>query len=84
MVFIQIRLSSWKKQLLDTVPAAFISVKDKGGQKKEIECDRLYQKVSQLQIEVDWLKKDSLFEMNVSKKVKCKDCNDIVPRNSRQ
>ncbi|SVE29503.1 uncharacterized protein METZ01_LOCUS482357, partial [marine metagenome] len=44
----------------------------------------MYQKVSQLQIEVDWLKKDSLFEMNVSKKVKCKDGNDIDPSNSRQ
>ena len=47
----------WKKQLLDAAPAAFSSGKDKGSQKKEIECDRLYQKVGQLQIEVDWLKK---------------------------
>ncbi len=70
------QISSCKKQLLDTVPAAFTSVKDKGGQKKEIECDRLYQKVGQLQIEVDWLKKDRLSGMSVSEKVKCIDGND--------
>ena len=29
-------------------------------EKKEVKCDRLYQKVGQLQIEVDWLKKDSM------------------------
>ena len=76
--------SSWKKQLLKSAPDAFPDVKYKDAEKKKIECDRLYQKVSQLQIEVDWLKKDSLFEMNVSKKVKCKDGNDIDPSNSRQ
>ena len=31
--------------------------KDKGAQKKEVEYERLYQKIGQLQIEVDWLKK---------------------------
>ena len=50
------QISIWKKQLLDAAPDAFSSVKDKGAEKKEIECDRLYQKVGQLQIEVDWLK----------------------------
>ena len=51
------QISIWKKQLLDAAPAAFTSGKDKGAEKKEIECERLYQKVGQLQIEVDWLKK---------------------------
>ena len=46
-----------KKQLLDAVPNSFSDGKDKGNEKKEIECDRLYKKVGQLQIEVDWLKK---------------------------
>jgi len=35
----------------------------------------LYQKVGQLQIEVDWLKKDRLSGMSVSEKVKCIDGN---------
>ena len=51
------QISIWKKQLLDAAPDTFTSGKDKGAEKKEIECDRLYQKVGQLQIEVDWLKK---------------------------
>ena len=40
------QISIWKKQLLDAVPDAFSGEKDKGAEKKEIECDRLYQKVS--------------------------------------
>ena len=51
------QISIWKKQLFDAAPDTFTSGKDKGAEKKEIECDRLYQKVGQLQIEVDWLKK---------------------------
>ena len=45
--------------------------KDKDAEKKEVERDHLYQKVGQLQIEVDWLKKDRLSGMSVSEKVKC-------------
>ena len=51
------QISIWKKQLLDAAPDTFTSWKEKGAEKKEIECERLYQKVGQLQIEVDWLKK---------------------------
>jgi transposase len=51
------QISTWKRQLLDAAPAAFIRGKDKDAEKKEIERDRLFQKVGQLQIEVDWLKK---------------------------
>ena len=42
---------------LDAAPAAFSNGKDKDAEKKEVERDHLYQKVGQLQIEVDWLKK---------------------------
>jgi hypothetical protein len=42
-------ISIWKKQLLDAAPAAFSSGKDKDREKKEVECDLLYQKVAQLQ-----------------------------------
>lgn len=51
------QISSWKRQLLDAAPAAFGRGKDRAAKKKEIERDRLFKKVGQLQIEVDWLKK---------------------------
>ena len=51
------QISRWKKQLLDVAPDVFTRGKDKDAEKKEVERDRLYKKVGQLQIEVDWLKK---------------------------
>ncbi len=51
------QITRWKKQVLDVVPDVFVRGKDKEAAKKEIERDRLYKKVGQLQIEVDWLKK---------------------------
>jgi len=74
------QISIWKKQLLDAAPAAFSNGKDKDAEKKEVERDHLYKKVGQLQIEVDWLKKDRLSGMSVSEKVKCIDGNDKMIR----
>ena len=51
------QISRWKKQLLDAAPDIFTRGKDKEAENKEIERDRLYKKVGQLQVEVDWLKK---------------------------
>ncbi len=51
------QISRWKKQLLEAAPDIFTLGKDKEAEKKEVERDRLYKKVGQLQIEVDWLKK---------------------------
>ena len=51
------QIGRWKKQLLDAAPDIFTRGKDKEAEKKEVERDRLYKKVGQLQIEVDWLKK---------------------------
>ncbi len=51
------QISRWKKQLLDASPDIFSRGKDKETENKEVERDRLYKKVGQLQIEVDWLKK---------------------------
>ena len=51
------QIGRWKKQLLESAPDVFTSGKDKEAEKKEVERDRLYKKVGQLQIEVDWLKK---------------------------
>ena len=51
------QIGRWKKQLLESAPDIFTRGKDKETEKKEVERDRLYKKVGQLQIEVDWLKK---------------------------
>ena len=51
------QISRWKKQSLDAAPDVFTQGKDKEAEKQEVEQDRLYKKVGQLQIEVDWLKK---------------------------
>ena len=51
------QISRWKKQLLDAAPDIFTRGKDKEAENKEVEQDRLYKKVGQLQVEVDWLKK---------------------------
>ena len=53
------QISIWKKQLLDAAPTAFSNGKDKDAEQKEVERDHLYKKVGQLQIEVDWLKKNT-------------------------
>lgn len=51
------QISLWKKQALDSLPAVFGNGKDQDEKKIEEERDRLFKKVGQLQIEVDWLKK---------------------------
>lgn len=51
------QISTWKRQLLDIAPTAFARGKDKDAEKRGIERDRLYKKVGQLQVQVDWLKK---------------------------
>lgn len=51
------QISRWKKQLLDASPDIFTRGKDKEAEQKEVERDRLFKKVGQLQLEVDWLKK---------------------------
>jgi len=51
------QINSWKKQLLDGAADVFSKKKDNSEQKHAEERDCLFQKVGQLQIEVDWLKK---------------------------
>jgi len=51
------QVSQWKKKALEGMADSFAR-----GKSNEVECleserDRLYQKVGQLQVEVDWLKK---------------------------
>jgi len=51
------QIAKWKKQLLDGAEDIFTRG-NKGAEKQyEKERDRLYQKVGQLQVEVDFLKK---------------------------
>mgnify|MGYP000365478159 CR=1 FL=1 len=51
------QINLWKKQLLQAVPNVFSKGKDHEAECLERERDRLYRKVGQLQVEVDWLKK---------------------------
>lgn len=51
------QINLWKKQLLEAAPEAFSKGKDRDAERLERERDRLYRKVGQLQVEVDWLKK---------------------------
>lgn len=52
------QISLWKKQMLASAPEVFGSGKDQEAERLEQERDRLYKKVGQLQVEVDWLKKN--------------------------
>jgi len=51
------QISNWKKRLNSGASDLFSRSKDRETERLEHERDRLYQKVGQLQIEVDWLKK---------------------------
>lgn len=51
------QISQWKKQALDSLPSVFGNGSGKDEKRVEEERDRLFKKVGQLQIEVDWLKK---------------------------
>ncbi|MDQ6961634.1 MAG: transposase [Mariprofundaceae bacterium] len=51
------QINKWKKQLLDGAVDVFSKKVDNSEQPHVDECDRLYKKVGQLQVEVDWLKK---------------------------
>jgi len=51
------QIGIWKKQLLGSASDVFSRGKDHEAEKLQDERDRLYKKVGQLQVEVDWLKK---------------------------
>jgi transposase len=51
------QIAVWKKQLLASAGDVFSRGKDLDSERKVAECDRLYRKVGQLQVENDWLKK---------------------------
>ncbi len=51
------QVSQWKKKALEGMADSFARGKSNEVENLEGERDRLYQKVGQLQVEVDWLKK---------------------------
>ena len=54
-------LTRWKRQLLEGLPEIFSSSTNVQRKEKEYEqlIARLYQKIGQLEVELDWLKKKS-------------------------
>lgn len=52
------QIGLWKKQALASLPEVFGSGKDREHEQMEMERDRLYRKVGQLQVQVDFLKKN--------------------------
>ncbi|MDL1969204.1 MAG: transposase [Deltaproteobacteria bacterium] len=78
------QIGRWKKQLFESAPDIFNMGKDKETEKKEVERDRLYKKVGQLQIEVDWLKKNRLSGMSAGEKIKYIEPKDSALSISRQ
>lgn len=51
------QIGQWKKKALEGMADSFARGKSHEVESLESERDRLYQKVGQLQVEVDWLKK---------------------------
>ena len=52
-------VNRWKKEAIQALPSVFGNTQAKQTKATEIERDRLYQKVGQLQVELDWLKKNT-------------------------
>jgi len=56
------QIRQWKKQLIESAPELFSRGKNREKETLQKNRYRLYQKVGQLQVEVDWLKKKSGYE----------------------
>lgn len=50
-------LMQWKRQMLESLPAAFSDKRAKENKEQEALTDQLYQQIGQLKVELDWLKK---------------------------
>lgn len=53
------QVNRWKKEAIESLPSVFGNSKAKDAKAAEIEKDRLYQQIGKLQVEVDWLKKNT-------------------------
>ena len=49
-------VSSWKAQLLESLPACFAR-KGKKANNEEVSVEELYQQIGKLKVQIDWLKK---------------------------
>lgn len=53
------QINRWKKEALEALPEVFGSKKDTTIKGMESERDLLFQQIGKLQVEVDWLKKNT-------------------------
>ena len=53
------QINTWKKQLWEAAPEIFGRGQEREAAEREAERDRLFQQIGKLQVEVDWLKKNS-------------------------
>jgi transposase-like protein len=54
-----VQVSAWKKELLERLPGVFAAKAPPGEARAADHEARLYQKIGQLEVELDWLKKKS-------------------------
>ncbi len=53
------QVNRWKQEALQSLPEVFGSKKEKTINEMESERDHLFQQIGKLQVEVDWLKKNT-------------------------
>ncbi len=53
------QVNRWKKEAIEALPEVFGSKKDRTIEGMEAERDVLFQQIGKLQVEVDWLKKNT-------------------------
>jgi transposase-like protein len=54
-----VQVSQWKKELLERLPGVFATKPPPSVAEAAAKEDRLYRKIGQLEVELDWLKKKS-------------------------
>ncbi len=54
-----VQVSQWKKELLERLPGVFETKPPPSVAEAAAKEDRLYRKIGQLEVELDWLKKKS-------------------------
>ena len=53
------QVNRWKKEAIEALPSVFGNTHAKREKEIQDERDRLYQQIGKLQVEVDWLKKNT-------------------------
>jgi len=51
------QVTQWKKQAIESLPAAFSAKRERAAAEDEALKAELYQQIGQLKVELDWLKK---------------------------